>query len=149
MIEKCLKIAGLHNITRQYSVLGFIESDHTIPHNVWKSTQNPLMKNLVKGSGKRPGENNMPAITIPDSIHQSFLTTGKSCAVQNFHNSLVALCDKGQIDEALIQCFQEYQSKGIDLKEYKDAIEKSLQEYINLNLITFNQKNDILTRLNI
>ena len=89
--EECLNISGAHKITKQYSVTGYIESDHTIPHNVWQTTTNPKMKKLVKGSGSRPGENGLPAITIPYKNHRKLRTTGSSDDAKIFV-SLLLIC---------------------------------------------------------
>jgi hypothetical protein len=142
--EKCLGITGFHGITHLFSVKGVIESDHTIPHNVWKTTTNPKMKKIVKGGGKRKGENEMPAITIPYEIHRDLLTTGGVPGYKVFHQSLVDLCNKDEIDKALIKCYKEYESKGLNLKAYKTEIESSLEDHIKLGLISTSQKKNII-----
>lgn len=147
--KQCLFIAGTHKTTKQFSVVGYIESDHVIPHDVWKSTTNPKMKKLVKGSGTRPGENEMPAITIPYDKHRDLLTTGSSPQSVNFRKSLVTLCNQGKVDQALTRCFQEYRKNGISLKAHKPQIIASLDAHVTVGVITKSQKNGILSTLNI
>lgn len=142
--ESSLGATGVHGVTRLYSVAGVIESDHTIPHNVWKSTTNPKMKTLLSGGGKRQGENAMPAITIPWEIHRNLLTTGGVAGYQAFHQTLIDLCDQDRIDDALIQCYQEYEAKGLNLQAYKNEIKRSLEDHVNLNLISDSQKRKII-----
>lgn len=89
--EKCLGITGFHGITHLFSVKEVIESDHTIPHNVWKTTTNPKMKKIVKGGGKRKGENEMPAITIPYEIHRDLLKLVVFLDIK-FSTNLLLIC---------------------------------------------------------
>ncbi len=145
--EECLGKTGLHKLTRLYSVTGVIESDHTIPHHVWAATKNPKMKQVLTGSGKRSGENDMPAITIPYDIHRNLLTTGGVAGYQQFHEILIDLCDKDEIDEALIKCYEEYKSKGLDLQAYKTSIKKSLEDHVSLGLITKGEKRKIIQKI--
>jgi len=135
--KRCLGVTGLHKFTHLYSVKRVIESDHTIPHAVWKSTTNPKMKTLVqRGGGKRKGEYDMPAITLPWGIHRNLLTTGGVPGYRSFHQLLIRLCDQDRIDDALIACYQEYKKKGLNLQAYKGRITKSIADHINLGLIT-------------
>jgi hypothetical protein len=138
--ERCLGITGRHGFTHLYSVKGVIESDHTIPHNVWEKTVNPKMKKVLAGGGKRRGENDMPAITIPWEIHHNLLTTGGVKGYQAFHLDLIDLCDNDKIDDALILCYLEYRAKGLELKAYESEIKSSLDDYANLGLISNLQK---------
>jgi hypothetical protein len=145
LIPKCLGISDYHKTSYQYSVKGHIESDHTIPCNVWKSTTNKKMKEIFQQKGKY----GLPAITIPYDIHRNLLTTGSSHEVKNFRKSLTSLCNKGKIDEALLKCFQEYENKGINLNlnKYKLAVIKSLNLYKELDLINEIKKQNILNNL--
>lgn len=146
--EDCLGKTGLHKLTRLYSVQGLIESDHTIPYDVWnKSTKNSKMQAVVKGAGARPGENDMPAITIPYEVHRELLTTGSGNEQKKFRASLVKLCDADKVDKALIKCYNEYKSKGLNLAAYKDSINRSLNDYVNLGLIDKVQKTLIMAKI--
>lgn len=145
--RECLGKVGVHSLTKQYSVKGVIESDHTIPHEVWKSTTNPKMKRLVTGGGTRPGENDMPAITIPYDRHRKLRTTGSSTEAKNFRQYLVTLCNQDKIDDALVLCFKEYALHKIKLQDYRTQIESSLGEHIKLKLITNQQKGEIIKKL--
>ena len=139
-VEECLGVAGWHANSKQYSVKGRIESDHTIPHNVWKATINTDMRYLVRGGGTRPGENFMPAITIPYDSHRPLRTTGSSSEARAFCKNLVKLCNQYKVDDALILCFKEYEANGIDLDAYKVDIDTSLDQYMSLGVITAAQK---------
>lgn len=149
--DECLGISGIHGQTRLYSVVGVIESDHTIPHDVWKSTTNPKMQAICMkgGAGRRIGEDFMPAITIPYNLHRNLLTTGSGADREKFRKDLVDLCNKGKIDEALIKCYKEYKRNGMNTGTgcYRTAIEKSLDEHVALGLITMAQKTTIIGRL--
>ena len=147
--EECLDVVGVHKMTNQYSVTGHIESDHTLPYNVWHSTTNPTMQALIQGPGKRPGEKDMPAITIPYDTHRILLTTGSSTEVKKFCASLVNLCNQNKVDKALIKCFQEYQAKNFDLKTHKKTIKDSIEEYVKLSVINSKQAKSIIKELKI
>jgi len=147
--KNCVGITGKHQFTRLYSADGVIESDHTIPYDVWNSTTHPQMASITSGSGKRPGEDDMPAMTIPYEIHRRLLTTGSSTEAQNFRESLTGLCNAGKVDQALILCYQEYENRGLDLQHYKGSIVSSLDNHVGLRLITDTQKAAILRRFSL
>lgn len=146
-VSECTGLSGLHKKTRQYSVKYVIESDHTIPHQVWKSTVNPKMQALVTGGGKRAGENEMPALTIPYDIHRPLRTTGSSAASVSFRKQLKTLCDQNKIAKALILCYREYEKWGLDLQQWKKPISKSLTDHVRLGLITSRERSAILGQL--
>jgi|GEM_PF-3216403 len=142
-IAKCLGVTGLHGDTRDYSVAKKIESDHTIPHDVWKNTSHPIMEDFMKNiavGGKRPGENEMPAITIPWEVHRHLKTT----VSKSFREELRILCDQGKVAKALILCYQDYKDKGLDLKAYKNDINASLDAHVDIGLISIREKEKIV-----
>lgn len=146
-IVKCSGITGTHGLTKQYSVKGRIESDHTLPHDVWKSTTNPKMKRLVRGGGTRPGENGMPAITIPYDRHRELRTTGSSTEAKAFRRKLVGLCNQDRVDVALILCFKEYELHGIKLIDYQTQIKHCLTEHVTIGVISRREKQKIERKL--
>ncbi|MCB1074550.1 MAG: trypsin-like peptidase domain-containing protein [Simkania sp.] len=146
-LDKCSGITGTHGLTKQYSVKGCIESDHTLPHDVWKSTTNPKMRRLVSGGGSRPGENEMPAMTIPYDNHRELRTTGSSTAAIAFRKQLIRLCNANKIDDALTLCFNEYALHGINLKDYQMQIDQCLKEHVLLKVISTKEKQKIMKKL--
>jgi hypothetical protein len=138
---------GLHKTSKQYSVKKYIESDHTIFYDVWKSTNNKVMRKQIKGGGKRPGENELPAITILYNAHRNLLTTGSSKEAKIFRGKLVELCNQDRVDKALIKCFKDYAGNGINLKEYQTSINQSLADHVQLGLIDAQQKKNIISEL--
>lgn len=141
----CLYITGAHAFTKQYSMAYRIESDHIIPHHVWAATTLPSMKHLVRGGGSRPGENEMPAITIPYGIHRDLRTTVSKI----FHQELINLCDQDRVHRAFIKCVKEYQANGIDLTivKIKKAIIKCLDLHIKLGVIKKGKRNSVINLL--
>lgn len=147
-IKECTGKTGLHRFTKQYAVQGLIESDHLLPHEVWKLTKNKKMQGIYnQGSGKRPGENEMPAITISYSKHRILFTTGSEKCNREFRQKLVRLCDRGEVDQAILLCLKDYESKGISLQKQKGKITHLVQEYVKVGLITQVQKEAILKAL--
>lgn len=61
--------------------------------------------------------------------------------------SLIDLCDKDKIDKALIQCYKEYKAKGLNLQSYKNEIKQSLQDHVDLGLISKIQKENIIKKI--
>lgn len=149
LVEKCVGQGGLHKFTNTYSVLGAVDSDHTIPHDVWKTTTNPKLRAHVKGKGKRPGERHMPAITIPHEIHEKLGTTANSAAAKAFRSEVKDLCDQYKIPDALIKCFQEYQRCGINLKSYQAGLLDMLNQYVKMQVITDTELATIKTTLSL
>ena len=147
MENKCLNQVGLHGHTQQYSIRGVIESDHTIPHNVWNATTNAAMKAIASGGGTRGGENQMPAYTLQYDHHRALATTGSSTLAKNFCQKLVTLCNNNQVDKALIACFKEYKKQGVDLKKNRSAIEASLSEYVKRGIITSSEKQYVINEI--
>ncbi len=145
-VKECLGKTGKHGITHLYSITGVIESDHTLPHSVWAKTTNPKMKKHAKGKGARPGENGMPAITLPWEIHRIIRTTGGVKGHEAFIQSLISLCNNNKIDEAIIKCYEEYEDKGLLLFNYEDAIKNSLEDHVTLGVITTVEKNAIISK---
>ncbi|MCP5491878.1 MAG: trypsin-like peptidase domain-containing protein [Chlamydiales bacterium] len=147
VVNQCLGKSGLHCATRQYSIKKVIESDHTIPHDVWKSTTFKPMLEVTGGSGNRAGENDMPAITIPYAIHRKLLTTGSSTESKEFRKKLTKLCDKGRADQATYLCVQEYKKHGLNLKDYEQQIKDYAVRIKDLGIITNGQKDNLLQKL--
>lgn len=148
-LDRCLNQNGIHGSTREFSAVGYIESDHVIPYDVWKSTKNKGMSAIVAGKEKRPGENKMPAITIDYEMHRNLKTTGSSKNSKNFRAQIKNLCDLERVDLALISCFEEYKINGYNLVLNKATIENSIDYHINMNLIDKKKKKDILAALKI
>ncbi|KAF2068784.1 hypothetical protein CYY_009892 [Polysphondylium violaceum] len=123
--EMCYYQYGLHSKSSDYSANGFIESDHLIPYDVWCSTTNSNMRKLFKYAtqqqrkGKRPGERFLPAITISYETHRKLLTTGNSEDSRAFRQKLQDLCDSGNVKDAIIACFLDYQDKKIEIPQAK------------------------------
>lgn len=137
VVDQCLYITARHAFTRQYAIIGYIESDHLIPHHVWAATKNAKMKNLVRGSGTRPGENEMPAITIPYHYHRNLRTTGGVEGAKEFHAKLIDLCDKQKVHKAFVKCVKEYRKVGIDLtkRKVKRAIKECLKLHVDMKVM--------------
>ncbi|MCP5505625.1 MAG: trypsin-like peptidase domain-containing protein [Chlamydiales bacterium] len=149
LVEKCVGKGGLHKFTNTYSVFSAVDSDHTIPHDVWKTTTNPKLKDHVRGKEKRPGERHMPAITIPHEIHEQLGTTASSAAAVAFRAEVTDLCDQDKIPDALIKCFREYERCGINLKSYQEGLLNMLNEYVKMKVITDTELANIKTTLSL
>ena len=146
-VRKCLRRSGLHRHTREYAMSGVIESDHTIPYAVFNGTKNKTMNAITKaGKGKRPGENDMPAITIPWGKHRDLQTTGSSARSKKFRKKLTSLCNQGKVDQALIKCYDDYERVGINFQSIEKAIKKSLSQHVNMGLISKAGKRNIIKR---
>lgn len=147
--NKCLYLTGKHAFTKQYNMKNYIESDHVIPHHVWASTNLKGMKKLVKGNEERPGENEMPAITIPYFIHRKLRTTGGVTGFQQFHQKLINLCNEDKVHKAFIECIKEYQKKGINLTKtkVKTAIQKCLDMHISMGVIKAQKRPKVIAIL--
>lgn len=167
-ITSSLGQAGLHKHTNQYSIAGEIESDHPIPYDVWATTSNPKLKSIVNTaiaakktppkSRERPGEDNMPAITIPFSIHQptngipNIKTTGSHQIAKDFRKQLKDKCDLGDIPGAIEDVIQDYKDNNllgataIDPK-YTAAWVAALDQYEALGVITPGEKAALVTKL--
>ncbi len=144
-IKRCLNKSDAHAVTKQYSVKGYVDSDHTLPHDVWKSTTHPIMKPLIQGKGKRPGENILPAITIPHDKHVDLKTTGNGNDRQKFRRKLVSFCDNNRVDQALLRCLKDYKNQGIHLNA--NQITTMLDQYVDLQLLNQKDKKEILKKL--
>ncbi|MBA3283848.1 MAG: trypsin-like peptidase domain-containing protein [Nitrosopumilus sp.] len=145
-LSECLYINGIHGETKKFSVKNYIESDHTIPYSVWNLAKNHKMNRFIKGGGTRPGENSLPAITISYNKHRDLLTTGSSTISNQFRAQLVLKCKKN-IDEALIDCFEEYRNKRIKIN--RSIVNKSLSIHEGLKVITDQDKKHVLKELNL
>jgi Trypsin-like peptidase domain len=147
--SECLYKTGVHAFTKQYNMSGYIESDHIIPHHVWASTKLGSMRCWVKGGGARPGENQMPAITIPYGIHRELRTTGGVPGWEAFHKKLTELCDQDRVDRAFLKCVREYKAHGINLKRKKisDALIELLDLHIGMGIIKMASRQSIVNKL--
>jgi len=141
-IQTSLGKAGLHKDTNQHSIAGEIESDHPLPWDVWATTSNTVLNDVViNGKGSRPGEDNMPAITIPYDKHRSLKTTGSSAACVQFREDLRTKCDAGNIKGALEDIIKNYKDNellgpaAIDPK-YKASWIDVLEIYEHMNVIS-------------
>lgn len=147
--DECLYITGLHGFTKKYTMRSHIESDHVIPHHVWASTKNRTMKKVAQGRGPRPGENAMPAITIPYDIHRNLRTTGNSLGSQQFHQKLIWLCNINKVHRAFRKCIKDYSVCGMDFKDTKvrKAVITCLDLHIYMGVINRIHRQWVINRL--
>lgn len=87
-VNASLGISGLHKDTSKYSIAGEIESDHPLPCEVWRDTDNNKLKQYAPGLVGRPGQWEMPAMTIPESVHSQL----RSTIDPGFRKTLTQLC---------------------------------------------------------
>ncbi|CAB4029020.1 Hypothetical predicted protein [Paramuricea clavata] len=113
----CLGQGGAHKDTKKWSLQGEVESDHFPPHNAFHEAykqngcRNEAVKKLFESnkSGKRPGENLLPAITIPKAIH-GILDTTRSVEFRLTQQNNI---EPGNVDNAIALNFQNYAKKGL------------------------------------
>ena len=139
-IDESLGKVGLHQHTKHYSITNEIESDHPLPCEVWKRTKNTALNKVAKGAGSRPGENNMPAITIPYATHRILKTTIDDA----FRDTLRIKCDAGNVRGALADVIQDYKDNqllgaGADPR-YKVAWVETLEYYKEMKIINLAEK---------
>ena len=145
VLENCLGRVGEYGLSNQYSVTGYIESDHTLPFNVWERTTNFTMTRVAK---MNRGKFRMPAITIPYSVHRPLLTTGPYDTVKARHRDrLVQLCDNGEADQALILCLHDYKNNQLPMHAYRTELRDLVDEYESLGVISARQKRSVLQEL--
>jgi hypothetical protein len=96
----CLGVGGKHGDTRKYSRKWKIESDHFPPYDAY---------NFDQDSGKRRGENGLPAITIPYFIHRKLDTT----LSRNFRSAQAKDIASGNTYVAILRNFDNYFKKGL------------------------------------
>ncbi|MCD6027499.1 MAG: hypothetical protein K0R08_2018 [Solimicrobium sp.] len=171
--NSCLGIGGLHKTTHDYSILRYIESDHILPSNVIKnSIKNKALQKYVDPSskfymsgGKRVGEYGMPAITIPYGTHRNLLTTGLGFQERKikdsngntvkervnktrYHETLINLCNMGNVFSALDYQIQDYYENGLCTRDYATGIIANIQCHLNVGAITTKEAKKLIVLVN-
>lgn len=119
IVARCIGHGGIHRISKKFSIEGFVTSDHLIPQCV--------RKELFKQSCfQSVSANRLPAISIPDGIHKTLLTTIDHI----FQTQIYHLCSAGKYDEAIYKCLGDYQDKGIKLTDIKGGIVEYLKWFV-------------------
>ncbi len=146
-LEKCTYYGGLHRHTREYSVIGYIESDHIIPYNSFKLSESynylcreNSVEDSDKKSVKRPGENDLPAITIPKKIHGLLKSTGSSKETSEFHTKLAEYLDKNKGYIAIYECLEDYERNKLIVQSSKAGLRRCLKEYEKLKIINRHER---------
>ena len=115
----CLGVGGKHGDTRKYSRKEKIESDHFPPYDAYNQLyEKENCPSQIKAifdnySGKRRGETQLPAITIPYVIHRELDTTGSSKESRNFRSAQAKDIAAGNTCEAIKKNFNNYLVKGL------------------------------------
>ena len=118
-VFKCLGVGGKHGDTRKYSRKWKIESDHFPPYDAYnqlyekENCPSQIKAIFDKYSGKRRGENGLPAITIPYVIHRKLDTTASSEESINFRSAQANDIASGNTCEAIKKNFDNYYMKGL------------------------------------
>ena len=115
----CLGVGGQHGETRKYSKIKRIESDHFPPYDAYKqlykkeNCPRQIKAIFDKYSGKRRGETQLPAITIPYVIHRKLDTTGSRSQSVKFRSAQAKYIAAGNTCEAIKKNFDNYSIKGL------------------------------------
>ena len=115
----CLGVGGKHEDTRKYWRKGKIESDHFPPYDAYnqlyekENCPSQIKAIFDKYGGKRRGENELPAITIPYFIHRKLDTTASSSQSKNFRSCQANDIASGNTREAIKKNFDNYYMKGL------------------------------------
>ena len=151
----CLGVGGSHWKTREYSDRNTIESDHFPPYDAYvhaiKDRNCPeKVKLKLRGGGKRPGENNLPAISIPKDIHRKLATTGSNKESVSFRSIQAKDIASGNFPEAIKKNFDDYFAKGLFrrsnynclqgtfsnlIKKYIQGFKTALEEHFNVGFL--------------
>lgn len=148
-VTASLGIAGHHGETRNYSIEGEIESDHPLPCEVWRETANMKLKKFAPGTTGRPGQNKMPAMTIPENVHSIL----RSTIDPGFRQQLVTLCDNDQIPDALKAIIDDQKHKGLPINmtpaglPYRNGWIAMLDKFQAMGVLTPAEKHTVVAHL--
>lgn len=150
-VAQSLNRGGLHGFTSGYSLLLRVDSDHVPAYEVWEKTTNAKMQQIFKKAilaapyGDRPGQNGLPAVTIPHDNHVDLLTTGKLKACVNFRARQINLCNRLQIYQAIEENLDDYQANGL-FPAYKEGVKEMLDEHVKLTTLTDTDKDALVKK---
>ena len=161
----CLGMGGKHGDTKQYSKVDKIDSDHFPPYDAYnQACQEKNCCARVKSffstqyQKVRPGENLLPAITIPKVIHKKIKTTGSSLESKQFRKEQAQRIASNQVCDAITMNFNEYHEKGLFkrstyecteenfetlMSKFNQGFNKALEEHKKLRFISNEEKNDL------
>ena len=170
-VFKCLGVGGKHGYTKRYSTNKDIkiDSDHFPPYDAYKRACNiencfKTVKAFFRSWGKkqpsarRPGENHLPAITIPKVFHKELATTGSSTASENFRQSQAEFIAANAVFRALRVNFNDYHEKGLfkrsnyqctneqfntHMGSYVKGFDEALTVHVELGFITPEQREEL------
>ena len=162
-VRHCLGMGGKHGDTRQYSKVDKIDSDHFPPYDAYdQACKNETCFKPVKDffskqcQKKRPGENLLPAITIPKALHITLDTSGNSKMSKEFRSKQAELIASGKVCDAIKINFNDYHERGLFrrstykyteenfktlMTKYYQGFTKALEEHRKLRFISDEEKN--------
>ena len=170
-VLKSLGVGGKHGDTRQYSTIKSIkiDSDHFPPYDAYKracdiancfETVKAFFRSWGKKqpSARRPGENHLPAITIPKVFHLKLATTGSSTASECFRQSQAEIIAGNAVFRAIGVNFNDYHEKGLfkrsnyqctneqfntHMGRYVKGFDEALTVHVELGFITPEQREEL------
>ena len=143
-VFKCLGVGGKHGDTRKYSRKWKIESDHFPPYDAYnqlyekENCPSQIKAIFDKYSGKRRGENGLPAITIPYVIHRKLDTTASSEESRNFRSAQAEDIAAGNTCEAIRKNFDNYSIKGLFKRSNYNCTDSEFDALLGKYLKGFN-----------
>ncbi len=123
--------AGLHSDTKDWSVKCHVDSEHPIPHRVFKAaTKNKVLQDYLKGAGRsRAGEDCMPAITVEHHKHAVLPTTRNNN--KRFCAELIELGDDHNIPQLLWRVLDSYDNTDPNKKLLTTTYKNGLLKLFN------------------
>lgn len=108
-----------------------------------------MNKLTLVGSGKRPGEDKMPAITIPWDDHwKKIKTTGGVPGSKKFREEMTSYCDDNDVKRAIQLILQNYRETLLVTDKYRPGLRKLMSMYFDLGMITNVEKNELIREIN-
>ena len=139
-VFECLGVGGEHKHTSKHSKISKIESDHFPPYDALKKARekedcfSPVTDFFGKHSrrkGERPGEDFLPAITVPKVFHKNHDSSNSGIINQQFRQKQAEKIAAGNMLEAIIMHLEDYEEKGLFKRSNYDCSDETFKKLMS------------------
>jgi len=141
LINQVTRMGGTYGNMGLFVKRSKVESDHFPPSSVYKSAKDTKIRKLNKKT--------MASLNLRYANHRQFITTGSRKEAVEFRKRQAQFFARGEYHKAIDINLEEYEKADLIKEENKEAIISGLNVHVKNGLLNDTQKNDLIKKYNL